>query len=368
MQAVEIEGMNQGNLRLDFISKHLLAWYDESKRVLPWRDEVSSYRTWISEIMLQQTRVEAVKPYFARFMDELPDVRALANVPEEHLLKLWEGLGYYSRARNLKRAACVICERYDGELPADYEALLSLPGIGPYTAGAIASIAYGICVPAVDGNVLRVLARVRRDERLMSDDRVRRAIESELLAVMPADRPGDFNQAMMELGAMICLPNGAPHCECCPLREACLAATDDTWSEYPRKADKKARRVEERTVLVIQDADLLALHKRPSKGLLAGLYEFPSLEGYPTEDEILSYLADRGLKAIQIHRLPDAKHIFTHREWHMRGYRIRVDELEQRIPSLDAADWIYVSPKEAGEHYPIPSAFSAYTACVEIPR
>ena len=192
------------------ISKPLLKWYDENRRILPWREEATPYRVWVSEIMLQQTRVEAVKPYFERFMRALPDIGALAEAKEEELLKLWEGLGYYNRVRNLQKAAIQIVESYGGEMPASYEALLTLSGIGSYTAGAIASIAFGIRKPAVDGNVLRVVSRLRADERLISDAKVKLSVEEDLERTMPADRPGDFNQALMEIGACVCIPNGAP--------------------------------------------------------------------------------------------------------------------------------------------------------------
>ena len=348
------------------LSNPLLQWYDADRRILPWREKPTAYRVWISEIMLQQTRVEAVKPYFERFMDRLPDVRSLAEVPEEELLKLWEGLGYYSRARNLKRAALQMMEQHAGQIPADHDALLKLPGIGSYTAGAIASIAYGQRYPAVDGNVLRVLSRIRLDGRLISDASVKAAVEAELLEVMPADRPGDFNQAMMELGACVCVPNGAPHCGECPLDKLCAARACGVQTSYPRKASVRKRSVEEKTVLVIRDAEYTVIRRRPERGLLAGMYEFPCLEGYRTADEVTAYLADNGLKILRIQPLEDAKHIFTHREWHMRGYMVRVDELEPADPCVDTADWIYIQPEDTRENYPIPAAFAAYTKTLNI--
>lgn len=199
------------------IAEPLLKWYDKNKRILPWRDKDNAYYTWVSEIMLQQTRVEAVKPYFARFIQELPDVAALAAAPEERIVKLWEGLGYYSRVRNMQKAAIQVMEEYDGRIPEDFETLLSLKGIGRYTAGAIASIAYGKKVPAVDGNVLRVYTRLTENHEDIMKQSVRKAVENELTERMPKDRPGDFNQAMMELGAVVCVPNGTAKCEECPL-------------------------------------------------------------------------------------------------------------------------------------------------------
>lgn len=353
-------------LRLTDIPKPLLKWYDKNKRVLPWREDTTPYRVWVSEIMLQQTRVEAVKPYFERFMEALPDVAALAKAPEDQLLKLWEGLGYYNRVRNMQKAAIQVMQEYGGVMPAEYEELLKLIGIGSYTAGAVSSIAYGRPVPAVDGNVLRVLARVRKDERLITDAKVRKAVEEELGAAMPRDRPGDFNQAMMELGACICIPNGAPLCHGCPLNRICRAHAEGVETEFPKKEGKKPRKVEEKTVLVIRDENRAALCKRPGKGLLAGMYEFPTLEGYRTADEVAGYLAENGIRALRIQALEDAKHIFTHREWHMRGYMVRVDELEHGTPGKDSRNWLFAEPSETEEKYPVPSAFSAYTKYLKI--
>lgn len=342
------------------VPKPLLKWYDNNRRILPWREHPTPYRVWVSEIMLQQTRVEAVKPYFQRFMEILPDIAALSQAPEEVLLKLWEGLGYYNRVRNLQKAALQIMENYGGVMPDSYEELLKLKGIGSYTAGAISSIAYGKPNPAVDGNVLRVIARVRKDERCISEDKVKKSVEKDLWEIMPTDRPGDFNQAMMEIGACVCIPNGAPHCEECPLQQICMAYADGTQMQYPNKAKAKERSVEEKTILIIRDAELAALHKRPSRGLLAGMYEFPSMKGYRTAEEIKEYLAENGLQVLRIQPLEDAKHVFSHREWHMKGYLIRVDELAPKHTGPDSLDWIYIDPLETREKYPIPSAFAAY--------
>ena len=258
---------------LEQLAEPLLSWYDEHARILPWREEPTAYRVWVSEIMLQQTRVEAVKPYYERFMEALPGIRELAACPEERLLKLWEGLGYYNRARNLKKAAEILVEEYEGVMPKDYEAVLALPGIGSYTAGAVLSIAYEKCYPAVDGNVLRVLSRVTEDDRDILKQSVKKSVETALQAVMPQDRPGAFNQALMELGATVCVPNGQARCEECPLKNLCRGHRDGIELEFPKKAAKKPRRVEERTVLVLLRGDDRAIRKRPPKGLLSGLYE-----------------------------------------------------------------------------------------------
>lgn len=352
--------------RLSAISEPLLAWYDKHRRTLPWREDPTPYHVWVSEIMLQQTRVEAVKPYYKRFMEELPDISSLAYAEEQKLLKLWEGLGYYSRVRNLQKAAVQIMEEYGGEMPDRYETLIKLQGIGSYTAGAIASIAYGRSVPAVDGNVLRVVSRLCMDEDLITDVKVKQRVEAQLKETMSKSRPGDFNQAMMEIGAMVCIPNGAPHCEECPLNHICLAHERNREEEFPKKAAKKPRTIEEKTILLIQDADKAAIHQRPRKGLLAGLYEFPALDGYKTAEEVISYLSENGLKPLRIQPLPDSKHIFTHKEWHMRGYQIRVDELEPGEPGKDAKTWLFVEPENTQKEYPIPSAFAAYVPYLNI--
>ncbi len=348
---------------LRHIAEPLLSWYDSNRRILPWRENPSPYRVWISEIMLQQTRVEAVKPYFERFMQQLPDIASLAEAEEDTLLKLWEGLGYYSRVRNLKKAAVQIMEEYGGRMPADYESLLKLKGIGSYTAGAVSSIAFGKPVPAVDGNVLRVIARLLADEGDISSPAVKKKLEEDLRPVMPKKRPGDFNQALMELGATVCLPNGAPRCGECPWEKICAANLAGTQTEYPRKSAKKPRKIEKKTILVIRDASSAAIRKRPSTGLLAGLYEFPSMEGHASQEEVLSWLKEQGVNAVRIERLPPSKHIFTHREWHMIGYVILVDELE---PMKKDKKLLFVRTEETEEKYPIPSAFAAYSGYLNI--
>lgn len=352
--------------KLLLIQKPLLKWYDTSKRTLPWREEPTPYHVWVSEIMLQQTRVEAVKPYYHRFMEALPDIASLAEAKEEVLLKLWEGLGYYNRVRNMQLAAKQVMELHGSNMPEEYEELLKLKGIGSYTAGAIASIAFGKKVPAVDGNVLRVLARYCMDEALITDAKVRQRVEQELGETMSQKRPGDFNQAMMELGAMVCVPNGKPHCEECPLQKQCQAHLEHCETDYPKKAVKKARTIENRTVLIIQDADKAALRKRPAKGLLAGMYEFPCMEGEYTAEQVLEYLREEGLQPLHIKELEPSKHIFTHKEWHMKGYAIRVDELARKEFKDIGKEWVFVEPAQTQAEYPIPSAFAAYVPYLNI--
>ncbi|MCD8197231.1 MAG: A/G-specific adenine glycosylase [Lachnospiraceae bacterium] len=347
---------------LEQIVRPLLSWYDEHARALPWREEPTPYRVWVSEIMLQQTRVEAVRPYFERFLKALPDVQTLAECPEDELLKLWEGLGYYNRARNLKRAAQIIVEEYDGRFPADYEALQELPGIGSYTAGAIASIAFGISVPAVDGNVLRVLSRLIASYDDILKQSVKRDFEQRIQEIIPRERAGDFTQALIEIGALVCVPNGKAKCGECPLASLCRARALGVVDELPKKKQPKERRIEERTVLVLREGSRVAIRKRPPKGLLAGLYELPNLEGRATEREVLEMLRKWGLSPLRILPLADAKHIFSHVEWHMCGYVVSLEETD----GMGESGLLFIEAEETQERYPIPAAFAAYAGYMNI--
>ena len=340
----------------------LVEWFRENQRDLPWRKRMDAYRVWISEIMLQQTRVEAVKPYYERFLKELPDVKALAEVPEDRLLKLWEGLGYYNRARNLKEAACQIMEKYGGRFPETYEEIRGLKGIGNYTAGAVSSFVYGIRKPAVDGNVLRVVTRITADGSDITKAGTRTKVEREVEEVIPAEAAGDFNQSLIELGAIVCVPNGEPKCGICPVSGICLAHARGRETEFPVKAKKKERRIEKRTILVFRDNEKTAVRKRPDTGLLAGLYEFPGTEGHLKQSEAVRYAKSLGLMPIRIKKLGSAKHIFSHVEWHMVGYEVMVDELEKNMREQDAApgEIVFAELRELKEHYPMPSAFEAY--------
>lgn len=343
------------------IVEPLTEWYRQNKRSLPWRDRHNAYYTWVSEIMLQQTRVEAVKPYFHRFIEELPDVAALAECPEEKLLKLWEGLGYYNRVRNMQYAAQTVMQEYDGVLPDSYESLLSLKGIGNYTAGAIASIAYDIPVPAVDGNVLRVITRITENDGDIMKQSVKHQIEKQLQEIMPKTAPGDFNQALMELGAVVCVPNGEPKCGECPVAFCCGAGMHGTAENFPVKTHKKDRKMEDRTILIIQDGEKTAIRKRPSKGLLAGLYEFPNARGHLSQNEVLELTREMGLEPLHIEALQEARHIFSHIEWRMTAYRIRVSSLEDN----NQKNLFFVGRKQSDREYAIPSAFSAYTKYIK---
>ncbi|MBA4701745.1 MAG: DNA/RNA nuclease SfsA [Ruminococcus sp.] len=334
----------------------IIEWYRRNKRDLPWRHNVSAYHVWISEIMLQQTRVEAVKRYYERFLEALPTIKDLAEVKEDKLLKLWEGLGYYNRVRNMQKAAQQIMADYQGEFPATYEEIRSLKGIGSYTAGAVSSFVYGLPRPAVDGNVLRVVSRLTASRDDIMKAGVRTRIEREIEEVIPSDAASDFNQGLIELGAIVCMPNGDPRCGECPVCHLCQGKLLGIEKELPVKTKAKARRIEKRTVLVLKDGDSLAIKKRPPKGLLAGLYELPNLEGHLNRKEVVEYCHSIGLSPLHIKKAEDAKHIFSHVEWHMIGYEIKVDELEKNC----SQDMIFAPRLEIKEKYSIPSAFEVY--------
>ena len=335
----------------------LLAWYRVNKRDLPWRHTADPYCIWLSEIMLQQTRVEAVKPYYARFLAECPTVAALADLPEARLMKLWEGLGYYSRARNLQRAAKTIMAEHGSEMPRTYEELRRLAGIGDYTAGAVASIAFGERVPAIDGNVLRVLARVSGSYEDIGKPETKKKWREELYPLIPV-AAGDFTQALIELGATVCVPNGTARCEVCPLAPFCSAAKAGLCDEIPVKSAKKPRRIEKMTVLLIRDGSRTAIRKRPEKGLLAGLYELPNVLCHLSQDELPAYVRSIGFEPLHIKRLEDAKHIFTHVEWHMIAYDVRISSDFDGFHG--GSGCFLISNDELHRSYAIPSAFSAY--------
>ena len=336
----------------------LLQWYRENARVLPWRENRDPYRVWVSEIMLQQTRVEAVIPYFTRFMQACPDVQALAQAGEQTYLKLWEGLGYYSRVRNLHKAAVRVCEDYAGVFPQTYEALLTLPGVGDYTAGAVASIAFGQPVPAVDGNVLRVVSRLTADTRFVSEPAVKKDMRAQVQAILPDD-PGAFNQALMELGALVCVPNGAPRCDGCPVRHLCEGAACGLASSLPNKAPKRARTVAERTVFLLRCGGRVALRRRASSGLLAGLWELPGPEGKLSPAEARAYLAAQGCPPDRLLSLRPAKHVFTHIEWQMAGYYAEVAACPAE------AGLTLVTPSALRAEYALSSAFRPFLKVLE---
>lgn len=324
----------------------LLLWYRENARALPWREEVTPYHTWVSEIMLQQTRVAAVMDYYRRFLEELPTVEDLANCPEERLMKLWQGLGYYSRVRNLQKAAIQIMEGHGGTFPAEYGEIRKLSGVGDYTAGAISSIAFGLPHPAVDGNVLRVVARIAGDEGDITTSAMKKRVTAALYEIIPTAQPGDFNQGMMELGATVCLPNGAPLCHRCPAQHFCNAYQTERTQQLPVKTPKKGRRVEERLVYLLFCGDKIALRQRPKKGLLAGLWEYPN--GLVEEKVCPQFAVKMGT----------GKHIFTHIEWHMTALVGEI--LEEELPR----GWVLADRQELAGRYAIPNAFDSFRTLI----
>lgn len=364
-KAVETEEIKkQKTDKLDDIVNPLIDWYKMNKRDLPWRHSPDAYRVWVSEIMLQQTRVEAVKGYYDRFLKALPTVKDLAEAQEDKLLKLWEGLGYYNRVRNMQKAAEQIMIDYNGTFPDTYEEILKLKGIGNYTAGAISAFAYGIPKPAVDGNVLRVISRITGSYEDIMKQSVRKKIETALEAIIPENAASDFNQGLIELGAIVCVPNGEPKCEECPVKAMCVAHKENLTAEIPVKKKAKARKIEDRTVLIFKDDDKIAIRKRPAKGLLAGLYEFPNLDGQLSMDEVTEYSKTIGLMPVRVQKLPEAKHIFSHIEWHMTGYEVIVDELEK----TNEKGFLFIHPEQIKKEYSIPSAFEKYTVYAGIER
>ena len=360
---IEVKQLSETE-RLDQSVQPLLEWFEVFARTMPWRSNPEPYWVWISEIMLQQTRVEAVRAYFDRFIAALPNIAALANVEDEKLMKLWEGLGYYSRARNLKKAAIVCVEQYHGELPRTYEALLKLPGIGSYTAGAIASIAYEQEVPAVDGNVLRVISRLLAWEEDITKQSVKRKMEAALLELMKRVHPNPrtFTAALMELGALVCIPNGAPCCMECPWKSICLARIQKKVERIPVKKKKIVRKIEERTVFLIQDGDLTAIKKRPSTGLLAGLYELPNIEGFYSEQEVKRIWEEKLKLPLTVERLKDGKHIFSHIEWHMQAYRVIIPKIleQNKLLREQEGELFFVTQEELNTNYALPNAFKTW--------
>ena len=334
----------------------LLYWYGANARELPWRREPTPYHVWVSEVMLQQTRVAAVIPYYTRFLEAFPDIAALAKADEAQLLKCWQGLGYYSRARNLQKAARVVTEQYGGALPREEAALLSVPGIGAYTAGAIASIAFGLPVPAIDGNVMRVMTRLFADGRDATDEKTKQDYRALLRQVMPRENTSAFTQALMELGAVICLPNGAPLCAACPLRALCAAYDAGEVLRYPKKPPKKARRIEEKTVVLLRQGESWLLRKNPEKGLLRGLYLFLQDEGTKSEAQLAAQLKKDGILCGALTKLLPQKHIFTHVEWHMSGF---CGTLLGPCEALDAS-FVLADAAALRGQYAVPSAHGAY--------
>ena len=335
----------------DSLPQVLLPWYREKRRCLPWREDRNPYHIWLSEIMLQQTRVEAVKGYYTRFLAALPDIPALAACDDDALHKLWEGLGYYSRVRNLKKAAQQIVSAYGGVFPRDYGSVRGLPGIGPYTAGAICSIAFDLPTPAVDGNVLRVVSRLRNDPSPIDLPQTRQDVTARLAAIYPKDA-GDFTQALMELGATLCGPNRKPDCESCPCKGFCLAYLEGNPQTLPVKSPKKGRRQEDLTVFILSCDGRFALEKRQNKGLLAGLWQFPNLPGELDTVQALNALRAWGLHPRELFRETRKTHIFTHIQWNMKGIYLEVDS--------PGGGFQWMTPEEINTQAALPTAFRQF--------
>ncbi len=336
----------------------LLSWYELHARSLPWRQNPTPYRVWVSEIMLQQTRIEAVIPHYYAFLERMPTLRALADIDEAELLKCWEGLGYYSRARNLQKAAKAVIADGREDLPTTYAELLKLPGIGEYTAGAVASICFDESVPAVDGNVLRVLARLTNDDTDVLSPQGKKRFTQLAHRLIPQTKAGKFNQAIMELGETVCIPNTAPKCEKCPFSEVCEAKRKGTAAQLPVRKKPNKRKIEPRTVFVLKtegQPTRILLHQRPNNGLLANLFEFPNCENNLGVQKAEDFLTDLGVKILALHEIEPAKHVFTHLEWHMSGYFATID-----ASFVPPEGYFLVTKEELAKHYAVPSAFRAF--------
>ena len=329
----------------------LLPWYRKNARALPWRQDTEPYHVWLSEIMLQQTRVEAVRAYYLRFLEQFPSIHALAKAPESQLLKLWEGLGYYNRARNLQKAARVIETQYGGHFPNQYENIRSLPGIGPYTAGAIASICFNQPYAAVDGNVLRIITRMTENDAPIDQTKTKAEIAAQLEKVYPKNDCGQFTQALMELGATVCTPK-SPTCTVCPVNNFCRAHANGTVFQYPFKQPKKNKRLEERTVFLMQYEDKYALSKRTESGLLSGLWQLPNVTGKMDTEQALHTADTFGVEPIELHRELHRSHIFTHIKWQMTCYHI--------LCAKASSDFTWATAQEIRTAYALPTAFRMF--------
>ncbi len=341
------------------LPEKLLNWYDKKARDLPWRKNKDPYRVWLSEIMLQQTQVETVIDYYNRFLDAFPTIEALACANEERVLKLWEGLGYYSRARNLHKTAKIIVSQNGGNFPETQPELLKLPGIGSYTAGAILSISFNQPVAAVDGNVLRVISRIMEDYRCIDQESIKREVANHLAEVYPKNRCGDFTQSLMELGATVCLPKATPLCNQCPVMDICMAYKADTYSLLPVRKEKKARKIRELTLFVFSCQGKIALQKRTEKGVLEGMWQLPNIDGILEGKEVLSRVKEQGGIGARIERVKEAHHIFTHIQWQMTCYYISCDNT--------FGDYIWAAVEEIEKEYSIPTAFKKLLGRKDMP-
>lgn len=334
------------------IKKPLIAWYKKNFRDLPWRKDRIPYHIWISEIMLQQTRVEAVKDYYMRFLMECPDIQSLAQLSDERLLKLWEGLGYYNRANNLKKAANVVMDQYREEFPNEYEDVIGLPGIGEYTAGAICSICYDEATPAVDGNVLRVMTRLSDWHAVIDEQKTKKLARQMLLDLYEQGDCGLLTQSLMELGAVVCIPNGEPKCADCPLQMYCRAYALKNYMELPQRKEKKSRKIQEMTVFILRCGNEYAIRKRQAKGLLANMWEFPNINQKMETKDAMCYIAGQGYEPIELEKMIPYRHIFSHVEWHMQAYYIECKNKKK--------DFIWIEQTDFEKEYALPTAFKYF--------
>lgn len=347
-------------IEIDDFQDKILAWYKGNRREMPWREDPSPYRIWISEIMLQQTRVDTVIPYFNNFMQRYPTIESLASSDEDELMKYWEGLGYYSRIRNIRETAINIVSNYNGQIPEIYEELIKLKGIGEYTAGAIASEAFGQKVPAVDGNVFRVFARLTAREDDLRDLKFQKRLKEAVQLVLPEREIGDFNQGLIELGALICIPKGSPKCGLCPVKDLCLSNKLNLQDRIPFKSKAKQRIVQEKTVFILQFEDKFAVRKREDQNLLAGLFEIPNVEGFYNPDEAKIVVEEMGFEVSDLHVLKDRRVIFTHIEWILQGYYVHVKN--------DNEQYIFETKENIVQKYTLATAFREYLNLMEEPQ
>ena len=339
--------------RLKELIDKLFIWYPDHRRDLPWRNNVTPYRVWVSEIMLQQTRVEAVRGYFERFITRFPTVQTLALASEEELMKYWEGLGYYSRARNILKAARVIVNDFHGEFPARYEEILSLPGIGAYTAGAIGSIAFGLPTPAVDGNVLRVYSPVFADDRDVLAESTKKDVICALQSVYPTGNDASIlTQSLMELGATVCVPNGEPHCNECPLANTCLSKLRGEVSMRPKRKAKAGRKTYQLGVFLLRAGDKIAVEKRKEEGVLYNQYQFPCAYGEFSMESGIEYLTSLGAKALTPIYEKNETHVFTHVLWQMKAFLFLCNE--------PFGDFRWATEEEIQKEIALPSAFRKF--------
>ncbi len=338
-------------------SQIIVNWYQQNKRNLPWRQDTDPYHVWISEIMLQQTRIEAVINYYHRFMKELPNISDLSHVEEDKLLKLWEGLGYYNRAKNLKKAAIKIMTKHHGKFPTTYVDIIKLPGIGEYTASAISSICFDETQVTIDGNVLRVYTRFHNDTRNIDDAKTKKAIHDELMKILP-QKTSDFNQGLMELGETICLPNGIPKCNICPLAEDCLAKQNQTFLKLPIKNHKKEKKIDTYTVLLFKYQNTFAIYKRTKESLLNNLWAFPVIENRKTLKELKTYLNNHHISYCKIKIGPQNTHIFTHKKWQMQSFFIELTSKD------NLSQYTWINKLDLENSYAIPTAFQPFKQAI----